>query len=173
MKTSNCCGASAIENAEDVGICPECREHCQFEYLGADVPTESHGIRTGMTRISTERMRQGLVEGWSPDHDDEHTKGELATAASIYAMAAGMLLTEGTTVEAVKATIIEQPWRFGWPWDASWLKLDGGPERCLEKAGALCASELDRLMRLNSQNDQVDLTGPPGGSNSKKDVVAG
>ena len=29
MKISNCCGASNID-FEDYGICPECREHCEF-----------------------------------------------------------------------------------------------------------------------------------------------
>jgi hypothetical protein len=27
---SNCCGAAAGEY-EDVGICPACKEHCEFE----------------------------------------------------------------------------------------------------------------------------------------------
>lgn len=30
MKISNCCGAYAIGNAEDFGICPECLEPCEF-----------------------------------------------------------------------------------------------------------------------------------------------
>lgn len=29
MKVSNCCNASNID-FEDYGICPECREHCEF-----------------------------------------------------------------------------------------------------------------------------------------------
>lgn len=35
MKVSNCCGASNRSNGdtdfEDHGICPECKEHCEFE----------------------------------------------------------------------------------------------------------------------------------------------
>lgn len=32
MTVSDCCGASpyGIEGAEDVGICPECHEHCEW-----------------------------------------------------------------------------------------------------------------------------------------------
>ena len=30
---SDCCGAYDIEY-EDYGICPECREHCEFVVLG-------------------------------------------------------------------------------------------------------------------------------------------
>ena len=29
MKISDCCGASADGN-EDYGICPDCKEHCEF-----------------------------------------------------------------------------------------------------------------------------------------------
>ena len=34
MKVSDCCGASPISNGdmsfEDIGICSECREHCEY-----------------------------------------------------------------------------------------------------------------------------------------------
>jgi hypothetical protein len=30
MIVSNCCGAPAVENSEDIGICPDCLEHCEF-----------------------------------------------------------------------------------------------------------------------------------------------
>lgn len=42
MKISNCCGASPKSNGdcdtEDFGICPECREHC--EYIEEDEDNE-------------------------------------------------------------------------------------------------------------------------------------
>ena len=28
--TSNCCGAMPVGNCEDYGICPDCKEHCEF-----------------------------------------------------------------------------------------------------------------------------------------------
>ena len=31
MIVSNCCGAVAEVTSEDIGICPECYEHCVFE----------------------------------------------------------------------------------------------------------------------------------------------
>jgi hypothetical protein len=35
MKVSNCCGAYPVGNGDidstDIGICPECGEHCEFE----------------------------------------------------------------------------------------------------------------------------------------------
>ena len=42
-------------------------------------------ISTAMTAIIDERIRQIEAEGWTPDHDDEHDKGELAAAAACYA----------------------------------------------------------------------------------------
>jgi len=32
MKYSNCCGAAATEPVmTDYGICPDCKDHCEFE----------------------------------------------------------------------------------------------------------------------------------------------
>jgi hypothetical protein len=31
MNISDCCGAPATETSEDLGICPACKEHCEFE----------------------------------------------------------------------------------------------------------------------------------------------
>lgn len=33
---SSCCGASGIEY-EDYGICPDCKEHCDFVIEGDDI----------------------------------------------------------------------------------------------------------------------------------------
>ena len=35
----------------------------------------------GVELIAAERTRQIDVEGWMPDHDDQHSQGELARAA--------------------------------------------------------------------------------------------
>ena len=29
-RVSECCGAAAVEQSEDLGICPECKEHCEY-----------------------------------------------------------------------------------------------------------------------------------------------
>lgn len=45
MKVSDCCGAPAYSNGdsstEDFGICPDCREHC--EYISDDECEECNG----------------------------------------------------------------------------------------------------------------------------------
>jgi len=30
MKISECCGAEPILDSDDLGICPECKEHCEY-----------------------------------------------------------------------------------------------------------------------------------------------
>ena len=40
--------------------------------------------------ISRERERQIEAEGWTREHDDQHTKHEIAKAAACYAYAAAL-----------------------------------------------------------------------------------
>lgn len=88
---------------------------------------------SGVELIAAERQRQIESEGWTPEHDDGHTHGELAKAAGVYAM----------------------------PFNGSWKELNWpfpeaikhkpptreGRIRELVKAGALIAAEIDRLHR--------------------------
>jgi hypothetical protein len=86
---------------------------------------------SGIERIAKERRRQIRVEKWSSSHDDALIRRELAQAGALYALGAG------------HQTVL--PWN--WPWDAKWWK-PGTDIRMLEKAGALIAAEIDRLLRL-------------------------
>jgi hypothetical protein len=83
----------------------------------------------GIALITAERQRQVSVEGWTPEHDDEHENGELASAAMAYAWGAPMYA--GVRL---------------WPWEANWWK-PGDRIREIAKAGALLAAEIDRLKR--------------------------
>jgi hypothetical protein len=89
----------------------------------------------GIDLIASERERQVAEEGWSADHDDTQTHGELAKAAAVYAM----------------------PWngswkQVTWPWEPRSIRHTWGTRegriRELTKAGALIAAEIDRLERL-------------------------
>jgi hypothetical protein len=83
----------------------------------------------GIERIAAERKRQIEVEGWTVGHDAEHRHGELAQAGAVYAL--------GHFSE-----------RY-WPWDLQWWKpTPDNRIRELEKAGALIAAEIDRLLAL-------------------------
>ena len=117
---------------------------------------------TGVELIAAERQRQIEVEGWTPEHDDEHSSGELAAAAVCYAAYAW---GEPIYRKACHSGAIS--FCDPWPWDSSWDKRDVycavDPDdegimptenqiadhklRCLVKAGALIAAEIDRLQR--------------------------
>lgn len=104
-------------------------------------------LLSGVELIAKERQRQTSQEGWTSEHDDEHTDGELANAAACYAMTPDsrkeLGLFEGMH-SWFKRTILERLW----PWDDSWWKPTKSKRiRELTKAGALIAAEIDRLQR--------------------------
>lgn len=90
----------------------------------------------GVELIAAERNRQIEAEGWTPEHDDEHTRGEMVDAAACYCFPG----------------LKDQFWPSGW--DASWFKPGpasaSGTIRNLVKAGALIAAEIDRIQRGES-----------------------
>jgi hypothetical protein len=89
--------------------------------------------------ICNERYRQQNVEGWTAAHDDAHDGGEMLRAAVIYFQHAARpdypLLLDGATGVPT-----------GWPWGEEWWKPKN-PQRDLERAGALCLAEHDRIVR--------------------------
>lgn len=82
--------------------------------------------------VLAERQRQMTVEGWTPEHDDEHSAGELAEAAACYAIFADQ---QGFSTPA------------HWPWNSYWWK-QSGRRRDLVKAAALIIAEIERLDRM-------------------------
>jgi hypothetical protein len=98
-------------------------------------------MATGIELIAVERQRQIEVEGWTPEHDDDHDCGELASAGACYAL--------------VQEEMIGADWEPAfWPWDRKWWKPSPDPIRNLIKAGALIAAEIDRLQRA-AQTDEI------------------
>lgn len=100
----------------------------------------------GVRRIAAERQRQVSEEGWTAEHDDTHGGGQLARAAACYAAPAPIF-----TVEVLND---EVRWRSPWPYGfgyrgetVPWHRGEGDRVRDLEKAGALIAAEIDRLLR--------------------------
>ncbi|MDR7867788.1 MAG: hypothetical protein RIN56_13320 [Sporomusaceae bacterium] len=88
----------------------------------------------GVQLIAEERQRQIDQEGWTAEHDRQHSRGELAIAAGCYAF----------------PQIVRMAWGMAqrlWPWGLEWWKPC--PEDRiyeLQKAGALIAAEIDRLL---------------------------
>lgn len=102
---------------------------------GPDGPCGTHLDRSepdGASRIAAERARQVGTEGWTAEHDAQHDRGELARAAACYALKAGGCLHGAATDH--------------WPWHRQWWNPTQDPVRMLEKAGALIAAEIDRLL---------------------------
>ena len=113
-----------------------------------NIQSETHVKKTGIERIAAERARQIAVEGWTPEHDAKHKGGELADAAACYADLAGAQV-RGAGVEDLRESYIEGWSGVDWPFEAKWFKPSEYALRNLEKAGALIAAEIDRL--LNQQ----------------------
>ena len=101
------------------------------QYLSNHVPSD------GINLIASERRRQVHVEGWTGEHDDRHTRGELVDAATCY-------LARARREEA------------NWPFEVAAWRPEGIEEptvRDLTKAGALIAAEIDRLLRLEGGHE--------------------
>mgnify|MGYP000876494395 CR=1 FL=1 len=96
---------------------------------------------TPLDEIAAERRRQIEVEGWTPEHDDEHDGGELAIAASCYATVAAW----DNRARVRDNFKVRPPF---WPWDYRWWKPTTR-RRDLIKAGALILAEIERLDRLS------------------------
>lgn len=124
------------------------REHLmnlrrQFE-KGAKWHEEKYA-ETGIGLIAQERIRQISQEGWTPKHDNQHASGQLATAGAIYALPEHrrqiVIFHEG----GKGADIINNGLK--WPWSLEWWKPSPDNRiRELQKAGALIAAEIDRLI---------------------------
>ncbi len=85
--------------------------------------------------VLAERQRQINVKGWTPEHDDTYTCGELAAAAISY-------------IEPAEA---ENYWPVDWH-DGSFRPSD--ERRNIVKATALLLAELERLDRLSQRNQK-------------------
>lgn len=91
----------------------------------------------GVKAIAVERLRQITEENWTAEHDDQHANGEIARAASCYALIGGSRDRNSWRGEIPNF----------WPWSPSWWKPKDR-RRDLVRAGALIAAEIDRLDRL-------------------------
>lgn len=86
--------------------------------------------------VVAERARQMSAESWTADHDDKHSDGALALAASCYARFAGRAMIMPGAPHTPML----------WPFDpSSWKPTT--PRRDLVKAAALILAEIDRIDR--------------------------
>jgi hypothetical protein len=104
---------------------------------------------TGIERIAAERKRQIEEEGFTAEYDERWNEGALAQAAMCYCMIPPNPedILDGSSERCVPDE---------WPWGKKWWKPAADNRiRELEKAGALIAAEIDRLLRMEGKNDQT------------------
>lgn len=93
--------------------------------------------------IAAERSRQINAEGWTPEHDDKHTRNELADAAACYAH--GEIIVDDADGDI-------------WPWDDDWWKPKDR-RHDLVRAAALIVAEIERLDRKSSSLKEITDAG--------------
>lgn len=106
---------------------------------------------TVIEEIADERKRQIEAEGWTPTHDDEHAHGELAGAASCYALAAQYIAEGSDTAAREKALASRAP--DVWPFPIKWWK-PRDQRRNLVRAAALIVAEIERIDRRSLYDQQ-------------------
>ena len=102
---------------------------------------DNGGVKSkALEDIAAERQRHFDVEGWTPEHDDEHKRGELAGAAACYIL--NNLSIDNTWLQSS----VKQMVRELWPWAKSWWKPKD-KRSDLVRAGSLIVAEIERLDR--------------------------
>lgn len=96
---------------------------------------DSHSV---IEEIAAERQRQIIAEGWSFEHDDQHSEFELSRAAVAYARHAA------NNHAFPHYVIVAAP--DAWPWEYAWWKPKD-PRRDLVRAAALIVADIERLDR--------------------------
>ena len=130
------------EAARDPAAYDEAIDRAMRERGCGNLPAPK-GISRGPTQavldVLAERRRQIEAEGWTPEHDDEHSAGEMAKAAACYA-----LVSAGFNPDATITV---------WPWHRRWWKPSD--KRCnLVKAAALILAEIERLDRMAAEKQE-------------------
>jgi hypothetical protein len=96
----------------------------------------------GTILIQAERNRQQNEEGYLMEHDDQHTKGELANFACCYA-----LDPMGGDASNIISTLKPDGWELKLSCNENTDDNIDGRIRDLVKAGALIVAEIERLHR--------------------------
>ena len=120
-------GAQALFDAEMA-------EHDEFRATHQLPENPSEWISSAIKDVLSERRRQIEAEGWTPEHDDEHTGFELARAGACYAEYGNWPAHSEIPPNS-------------WPWSATWWKPTSYRQN-LVKAAALILAEIERLDRI-------------------------
>lgn len=96
--------------------------------------------------VLAERARQVSAEGWTPDHDDEHREGAMASAAAVYCLCQEGPRKPGEPSELHSSrrwefNILRAIWPSGWHFNPKDRRQN------LVRAAALLLAEIERLDR--------------------------
>lgn len=106
-------------------------------------------MKTGIELIAEERKRQIDVEGYSKQHDSQHSPRELIQAADTYLESADLTLhskefSPSNAWHQTNLPFYRNEIKRNWPWEQESFKPTTDM-RDLIKAGALIAAAIDRL----------------------------
>ncbi|WP_259363982.1 hypothetical protein [Pseudomonas aeruginosa] len=134
-KCPGCAGENCMAAA-----CPECggRYELVAEAKISTPAAQAGQVPQAWLDVQAERRRQVEAEGWTLEHDDAHSHGQMARAAACYALAGSSAPNDGTAALLVS---------LAWPWDEQWWKPSTA-RRDMVKACALGLAEIERLDRV-------------------------
>ena len=142
--------AGAHAMAESVALDPTELGAFNLAHVCLEAAAPFMGAGTQAARdVLSERRRQVEAEGWTPEHDDTHDRGELPRAALSYLSAVIVALSVGSPVWSSPPPVDDlfPGSSLVWPWARRWWK-PGSIRRMLVKAAALIIAEIERLDRL-------------------------
>ena len=97
-----------------------------------------------LLEVMIERDRQQHKEGFTPEHDEQWTSGQMAGAAACYALYRSHVRPEEIMGEDLISML--------WPWDDHWWNPKDR-RRDLVRAAALLLAEIERIYRAEAQAD--------------------
>ncbi|HGO9713999.1 hypothetical protein SOJ65_12950 [Pseudomonas aeruginosa] len=123
----------------------------EFEWCGPLAAATGRSVPQAWLDVQAERRRQVEAENWTPEHDDQHSDGQMAQAAGCYALHAGGIGTDWPGG-------IRNGSALFWPWDEEWWKPKSAREN-LVRAGALVLAEIERLDRSATEQGSTCCKG--------------
>ncbi|WP_141105585.1 MULTISPECIES: hypothetical protein [unclassified Rhizobium] len=123
-----------------------------IEALTKAPPCAPAPVSKAISDVVAERRRQIDAEGWTVEHDDQHTDYSISRAAAVYALMASeackanRAVMDGFKRASSVPAEISSLWPLAWRMD--WLKPHSR-RNDLVRAGALILAEIERLDRLS------------------------
>ncbi len=137
----------------------EIRLKCKLRSNSDDRVLNEHCInKTGIERITKERYRQISEEGFDKEHDANEKFNNLIKAVLYYTEASVFAYEYGDKNPEYVVDLMKQQElfknTFPFEWNKKWCKPSAEPIRNLEKAGALIAAAIDKIINEQKHENQ-------------------